>query len=120
MLTFCGPQRLPTTCTSEARTRSSCGTAKSWPSHSPARLHQRLKNTFIPVTKFNEEAKIMTMQMLKVKEKLRGTIKGSVLVPADPGYEEARQIWNAMINRRPAVIVQCVQAEDVPLVIRFA
>jgi len=72
------------------------------------------------VTKFNEEAKIMTMQMLKVKEKLRGTIKGSVLVPADPGYEEARQIWNAMINRRPAVIVQCVQAEDVPLVIRFA
>ena len=58
--------------------------------------------------------------MLKVKEKLRGTIKGSVLVPADPGYEEARQIWNAMINRRPAVIVQCVQAEDVPLVIRFA
>ena len=62
----------------------------------------------------------MTMQMLKVKEKLRGTIKGSVLVPADPGYEEARQIWNAMINRRPAVIVQCVQAEDVPLVIRFA
>jgi len=60
------------------------------------------------------------MQMLKVKEKLRGTIKGSVLVPADPGYEEARQIWNAMINRRPAVIVQCVQAEDVPLVIRFA
>jgi len=60
------------------------------------------------------------MQMLKVKEKLRGTIKGRVLVPADHGYEEARQIWNAMINRRPAVIVQCVQAEDVPLVIRFA
>src|SRR5215467_8309748 len=62
----------------------------------------------------------MTMQMLKVKEKLRGTIRGSVLVPADPGYEEARQIWNAMINRRPAVIVQCVQAEDVPPAISFA
>jgi len=62
----------------------------------------------------------MTMQMLKVKEKLRGTIKGSVLVPDDPGYEEARQIWNAMIDRRPAVIVQCAQADDVPPVIRFA
>ena len=43
----------------------------------------------------------MTTQMSKVKEKLRGTIKGNVLVPDDPGYEEARQIWNAMIDRRP-------------------
>ena len=62
----------------------------------------------------------MTMQTSKVKEELRGTIKGSVLVPNDPGYEEARQIWNAMIDRRPAVIVQCAQADDVPPVIRFA
>ena len=62
----------------------------------------------------------MTMQTSKVREELRGTIKGSVLVPNDPGYEEARQIWNAMIDRRPAVIVQCVQADDVPPVIRFA
>src|SRR5437899_4292412 len=61
----------------------------------------------------------MTTQMSKVKE-LRGTIKGSVFVPDDPGYEEARQVWNAMIDRRPAAIVQCAQAEDVPPVIRFA
>jgi FAD/FMN-containing dehydrogenase len=58
--------------------------------------------------------------MLKVKEELRGTIKGGVLVSDDSGYEEARQIWNAMIDRRPAVIVQCVQADDVLPVIRFA
>jgi FAD/FMN-containing dehydrogenase len=58
--------------------------------------------------------------MSKVKEELRGTIKGSVLVPDDPGYEEARQVWNAMIDRRPAVIAQCVQTDDVPPVIRFA
>jgi FAD/FMN-containing dehydrogenase len=72
------------------------------------------------VAKFNQEANIMTTQMLKGKEELRGTIKGSVLVPDDPGYEEARQVWNAMIDRRPAAIVQCMQADDVPPVIRFA
>jgi FAD/FMN-containing dehydrogenase len=62
----------------------------------------------------------MTTQTSKVNEELRGTIKGNVLVPDHPDYEEARQVWNAMIDRRPAVIVQCVQADDVPPVIRFA
>jgi FAD/FMN-containing dehydrogenase len=62
----------------------------------------------------------MTTQTSKARKELKDTIKGSVLVPDDPGYEEARQIWNAMIDRRPAVIVQCVQADDVPPVIRFA
>jgi FAD/FMN-containing dehydrogenase len=62
----------------------------------------------------------MTTRKSKAKEELKGTIKGSVLVADDPGYEEARQIWNAMIDRRPAVIVQCVQADDVPPVIKFA
>ena len=49
----------------------------------------------------------MTTLMLKVREEIKGLIKGSIVVPDDPGYEEARQVWNAMIDRRPAVIVQC-------------
>jgi FAD/FMN-containing dehydrogenase len=62
----------------------------------------------------------MTTQTSKAEETLKRSIKGSVLVPDDPGYEEARQIWNAMIDRRPAAIVQCAQVDDVPSVIRFA
>jgi FAD/FMN-containing dehydrogenase len=62
----------------------------------------------------------MSTQSSKAKEKLKGLIKGSILVPGDPGYEEARQVWNAMINRRPAAIVQCMQADDVPPTISFA
>ncbi len=62
----------------------------------------------------------MTTQISTLKEKLGRNIKGIVLVPEDPGYEEARRVWNAMIDRRPAVIVQCAEADDVPPVIRFA
>jgi FAD/FMN-containing dehydrogenase len=62
----------------------------------------------------------MTTLTSKAREELKGLIKGSILVPDDPCYEEARQIWNAMVDRRPAVIVQCVQADDIPPVIRFA
>ena len=62
----------------------------------------------------------MKMQTSKLKEELRTKIKGSVLVPEDSNYEEARQIWNAMIERRPAAIVQCAQADDVAPAIKLA
>src|SRR2546428_9609935 len=58
MLTSCGPQRLPTTCTRWPRTRSSCGTARSWPSHSPARLRPRAENAFIPGGRPNKPIKL--------------------------------------------------------------
>src|SRR4029450_3807963 len=34
---------------------------------------------------------------------LRETVRGPVLTPDDPGYDEARSIWNALIDRRPAL-----------------
>ncbi len=62
----------------------------------------------------------MRTQISKAMEELKGSIKGSILAADDPGYAEARQIWNAMIDRRPAVIVQCALADDVPPVIGSA
>ena len=55
----------------------------------------------------------MNLQASNAKDQLSGTVKGSVLIPDEPRYEEARRIWNAMIDRRPALIVQCAEADDV-------
>jgi FAD/FMN-containing dehydrogenase len=51
---------------------------------------------------------------------LRETVSGPVLGPADRGYDEARTVWNGLIDRRPAVVARCTSAEDVSIAIRFA
>ena len=51
---------------------------------------------------------------------LRETVRGPVLRPDDPGYDEERSIWNALIDRRPALIVQCSGAADVVDAVNFA
>ncbi|MFJ8213452.1 FAD-binding protein [Streptomyces sp. NPDC096033] len=51
---------------------------------------------------------------------LREDLAGEVFAPDDPGYDEARTIHNAMIDRRPAVIAQCESAADVVTAVRFA
>ncbi|MBK3635368.1 FAD-binding oxidoreductase [Streptomyces sp. MBT97] len=51
---------------------------------------------------------------------LREDLVGDVFAPGDPGYDEARTVFNAMIDRRPAVIAQCVDESDVVRTVRFA
>ena len=46
-------------------------------------------------------------------DEFRAHFRGDVLLPGDPGYDEVRQIWNAMIDRRPALIARCASPEDV-------
>lgn len=53
-------------------------------------------------------------------ETLKDKVKGQVILPEDPSYNDTRKIWNSMIDRRPAVIVQCSEANDVAPVISFA
>src|SRR5688572_17172791 len=50
---------------------------------------------------------------------LRTAVRGSVLSPADPEFDAARRIWNGMIDRRPALIVRCQNAEDVVAAVNF-
>src|SRR5688572_29416384 len=47
-------------------------------------------------------------------------LRGSVIRPADPGYDTARTLFNAMIDRRPALIARCMGVADVIAAVRFA
>ncbi|MGE0119152.1 MAG: FAD-binding oxidoreductase [Dongiaceae bacterium] len=53
-------------------------------------------------------------------EELRRSIAGEVFTAADAGYDGARAVWNAMIDRRPAIIVRCKSAADVIGSVGFA
>ncbi|MGV1010169.1 MAG: FAD-binding oxidoreductase [Dermatophilaceae bacterium] len=51
---------------------------------------------------------------------LRGSIEGTVAVPGDPDYDEARTVWNAVIDRRPALVLRCTGIADVIAGVSFA
>ena len=51
---------------------------------------------------------------------LRTRLRGQLLELADAGYDEARRIWNAMIDKRPRYIVRCADVTDVQWAVRFA
>jgi FAD/FMN-containing dehydrogenase len=50
----------------------------------------------------------------------RTRVRGDVLEMADVGYDEARKVWNGMIDKRPAVIARCAGVADVIEAVNFA
>ena len=56
----------------------------------------------------------------QILEGLRAGLRGELCLPGDAGYEEARTLWNAMIDRRPALVVRASSAADVMRTVRFA
>ncbi|HEY3783165.1 MAG TPA: FAD-binding oxidoreductase [Fimbriimonadaceae bacterium] len=57
--------------------------------------------------------------MTEQAEKLNAQLRGSVVEPGDPTYDEDRKVYNAMINRRPRLIAKCVDVADVIASVRF-
>lgn len=55
-----------------------------------------------------------------VLEELRARVRGTVSVPGDPGYDEARIAWNLAVDQRPAVLVAAEVAQDVVAAVQVA
>ena len=55
-----------------------------------------------------------------VIEALRSKLRGPVIMPGDPDYDEARSIWNAMIDKRPGAIARCSGVADIMHAVRVA
>src|SRR5258708_30706605 len=51
---------------------------------------------------------------------LRTSLRGPLLTPSDPGYDEARVLWNGMHDKRPALIARCTGVADVIAAVNFA
>lgn len=46
--------------------------------------------------------------------------RGEIIQPGDAGYEDARRVWNSMIDKRPALILRCTGTADVVAAVKFA
>ncbi len=52
-------------------------------------------------------------------DELASGLRGELIVPGDPGYDDARAVYNGMIDKRPAAIARCRDAADVVTCVRF-
>ncbi len=69
--------------------------------------------------KFFEKKEEMLFDTSKVNE-LNKTFNGQLIQPGDSSYDESRKVWNAMVDRCPAIIAQCKNADDIINAVNFA
>ena len=60
-----------------------------------------------------------TIDTVNLKD-LAARIQGEIITPDNEAYDDARSVWNGMIDRRPALIVRCLDTTDVAAVVTFA
>lgn len=59
----------------------------------------------------------MSLELIK---EFRTRLRGELILPEDPAYDSARAVYNAMIDKRPALIARCVDVADVMACVNFA
>ncbi len=67
----------------------------------------------------NTDSSKKKIEQSKVKE-FETNFRGSVLPAGNHGYDQARKIWNAMFDKKPAIIAKCVGTSDVIKAVNFA
>lgn len=60
------------------------------------------------------------MSMTDKIDALTGQVRGEILLAGDSGYDEARSVWNGMIDKHPGAIVRCTGVADVIATVNFA
>src|SRR3990172_6503755 len=63
---------------------------------------------------------VTTQLDTKALEALHAGLRGSLVTPGNPLYDEARKVFNAMIDKRPAMIARCANTADVVTAVNFA
>ena len=64
--------------------------------------------------------RVVTEAIMPVVQELAARVRGEVIMPVNEDYDVARQVWNAMINKHPALIVRCAGVADVFNAVEFA
>lgn len=74
------------------------------------------ENTTVPEL-INTKGSVVKHDFIK---SFKTSFRGEVITPGDAGYEKARKIWNASIDRRPGIIARCLGVADVVAAVNFA
>jgi hypothetical protein len=82
-------------------------------------LPRRWASGPLPLRAPHKEATMKPIQMAYLDE-FKAQFQGNILLPGDSDYDEVRRIWNAMIDRRPALIARCTSPDGVVQAVGFA
>src|ERR1700749_2687676 len=74
----------------------------------------------VPPVSISSSSTIDEQLRLRIAEELTGSFKGEIIGPDHAEYEQARQLWNAMVDRRPGLILRCTSTEDVVAAVNVA
>jgi len=100
--------------------RSSLSLAALWPAGAllPRMVLAATEpTTDLPAVTLSGDA--TTLLRAEVAE-LGSALRGTLLLPGQSGYDEARKVWNGMFDKRPALIARCAAPTDVMLAVTFA
>jgi FAD/FMN-containing dehydrogenase len=81
--------------------------------------YRRVAAAVADISAVGLEGRQLTLKSADIED-LRAGLRGEVLLAGDAGYDDARRLWNAAFNRKPALIARCVGAADVVHAVGFA